>query len=381
MTNIDEPKAEIVRRRVILATAPHGHGHFSAAEALAQAIYFVDPATNVEVVNVYDWLRKPWQRVLTVSWEAASTWSPFRATYGTMYRSLGPRDSAARLLHQVFNAPAQRCATTICQEPLSHFVALHPAAVPFGVHAKARSGCALSVVATDYVLHSLHCHEAVDRYFAGPRSAFIGNLALGVRAAGRVTNLGPPLADCYWQSNCESSHLCERPRVVVSFGGRGYRGRQCLALISNVIRNSNPRTHFDVVAGRNPSLQTALAEMQRSLGPDGAKVTIHGFVRDLASLLRGATLLIGKAGGITLTEAFSFGVPVAIVDTLPGQEDFNSAMVVEAGAGIRTDSAEKVLEYLQTLSTVVGKAATRARVLALSTPTATVDMARQLLAA
>jgi processive 1,2-diacylglycerol beta-glucosyltransferase len=51
--------------------------------------------------------------------------------------------------------------------------------------------------------------------------------------------------------------------------------------------------------------------------------------------LEAADLYVGKAGGLTTSEAMARGVPVVAVRPIPGQEERNCDFLQEAGAGIR----------------------------------------------
>jgi processive 1,2-diacylglycerol beta-glucosyltransferase len=48
-----------------------------------------------------------------------------------------------------------------------------------------------------------------------------------------------------------------------------------------------------------------------------------------------ADLLIGKPGGLTTSEALARGLPMVIVNSIPGQEERNADYLLEEGAAIR----------------------------------------------
>lgn len=52
-----------------------------------------------------------------------------------------------------------------------------------------------------------------------------------------------------------------------------------------------------------------------------------------------ADLLVGKAGGLTTSEALSRGLPLALIEPIPGQEERNADHLLEAGAAIRCNNA------------------------------------------
>lgn len=51
-----------------------------------------------------------------------------------------------------------------------------------------------------------------------------------------------------------------------------------------------------------------------------------------------ADLLIGKAGGLTTSEALARELPMALVEPIPGQEARNADHLLEAGAAIRCNN-------------------------------------------
>jgi len=51
-----------------------------------------------------------------------------------------------------------------------------------------------------------------------------------------------------------------------------------------------------------------------------------------------ADLLVGKAGGLTTSEALARALPMALIEPIPGQEERNADHLLEAGAAIRCNN-------------------------------------------
>ena len=49
-------------------------------------------------------------------------------------------------------------------------------------------------------------------------------------------------------------------------------------------------------------------------------------------------LLVGKAGGLTTSEALARNLPMALIEPIPGQEERNADHLLEAGAAIRCNN-------------------------------------------
>lgn len=85
-----------------------------------------------------------------------------------------------------------------------------------------------------------------------------------------------------------------------------------------------------VVSGRNQRLRRQLTRLaERAEG----RLTVHGFVDNMADWLRCADIVVGKAGPGTIAEATCCAAPLVLTSYLPGQEEGNVEFVVRSGAG------------------------------------------------
>ena len=60
-------------------------------------------------------------------------------------------------------------------------------------------------------------------------------------------------------------------------------------------------------------------------------------------------LLIGKAGGLTTSEALARSLPMVLIDPIPGQEERNADHLLEAGAAIRCNNLPAAAWKIATL--------------------------------
>jgi len=63
-----------------------------------------------------------------------------------------------------------------------------------------------------------------------------------------------------------------------------------------------------------------------------------GFTKEMDKYMAAADLLVGKAGGLTTSEALALALPMALIEPIPGQEDRNADHLLEAGAAIRCNN-------------------------------------------
>ena len=65
---------------------------------------------------------------------------------------------------------------------------------------------------------------------------------------------------------------------------------------------------------------------------------VFGYTNEIDELMTVADLILGKSGGLTVSEALSKGLPFVIVNPIPGQEERNADHLLEEGAALRCNS-------------------------------------------
>jgi 1,2-diacylglycerol 3-beta-galactosyltransferase len=62
-------------------------------------------------------------------------------------------------------------------------------------------------------------------------------------------------------------------------------------------------------------------------------VRLYNYVHNIPQMLHAADIVITKAGGLIISESLACGLPMILVDIIPGQETGNAAFVCEQNAG------------------------------------------------
>jgi 1,2-diacylglycerol 3-beta-galactosyltransferase len=66
----------------------------------------------------------------------------------------------------------------------------------------------------------------------------------------------------------------------------------------------------------------------------------------MPTLMRASDFILCKAGGLIVSEALASGLPLVLVDVIPGQEMGNAKYVIEHGAGEKASDALAALEII-----------------------------------
>lgn len=109
--------------------------------------------------------------------------------------------------------------------------------------------------------------------------------------------------------------------------------------------------------------------------------SVHNFVRKLPSMMKLADVVVAKAGGLIVNEALAVGLPLMLIDILPGQEVGNAEYVVERGAGVIVKDSSSCVETLAGWLAEEGRSLAEVSAAAkrIGRPTAALDIARRVL--
>nr|WP_280922216.1 glycosyltransferase [Ammoniphilus resinae] len=78
-------------------------------------------------------------------------------------------------------------------------------------------------------------------------------------------------------------------------------------------------------------------------------VFLHDYVSNMNEWMQAADLLIGKPGGLTVSEALACSLPLLIYKPIPGQEERNTRFLLASEAAWQAKSPEEIIRLVQQL--------------------------------
>lgn len=110
----------------------------------------------------------------------------------------------------------------------------------------------------------------------------------------------------------------------------------------DTINHSGFPVQLAIAAGKDAALYESLKAIDWHI-----PAHVFDYVSDMPTLMHASDAIICKAGGLIVTESLACGLPILLVDVLPGQETGNAEVIIQGGAG---DLALNPLKALMTLS-------------------------------
>jgi 1,2-diacylglycerol 3-beta-galactosyltransferase len=333
-------------KRILILTADAGFGHRSAANAIAAALQLAgNGELVVEVANPMDDRRVPtFIRKSQSDYDKIVQKAPelyrfgFQASDAAVPSSLMEGALSLILLEAVRDLIRRFQPDTIVS---TYPLYLAPLSLVFSL---SKTRIPLLTVVTDLgLVHRLWFNDVTDLCMVPAPLGLQQAMDAGLPSERvRITGIPvhPELAREPGARNLLRQELGWQPErtTVLAVGSR--RVKQLREVLRGV-NHSGLSIQLVLVAGGDDDLYRRLLNNEWHL-----PVTIYNYVENMPAMLRASDCVISKAGGLIVTETMAVGLPMILIDVLPGQETGNAEFVLAGEAGEMGKSALEVLEIL-----------------------------------
>ncbi len=329
--------------RIAVLHATAGSGHKRAAQALAGAVAAIEPQAVVREVDTLVYASRWYRGTYAASYNAMAAHAPL--LWGALYHSWAAAPvnrSTAPMRLALDRLNLRRLVRVVEREHPDAVVCTHFLPVEALAPRRGRGlDAPLYCVITDFAAHPFWAFPHVDCYFVASQAVADEMAGHGVPRA-RIEVSGIPVDPRFGQTIGRAAARArfgfdpERPLVLVMGGGGGVGPLSGLA---------ERLVHLDlgmrvmVVCGTNARLRDQLDHL-----PSGrtGRIRTLGFTNEVDVLLEAADVVVGKAGGLTCSEALIKRVPLVVFKPTPGQEVRNARFLANAGAAVHAESIDEV---------------------------------------
>ncbi len=330
---------------IMVLSAAAGAGHIRAAEALVNA--FNAKGIEVHHIEVLKYTNPVFRKAYSDLYKELCNKNP--DILGWIYKTLDRpwKYQKRRLAMDLLNvSPFIKLLThekpnlALC----THFL---PAEILVYLQKKNILNIPIGVVITDYDAHAMWLYRNVDWYFVACEETKVYLTTLGIPAE-IVHITGIPVDPSFGVEKSKSDIRLslgldvDTTTILVSAGGFGVGS---VELMVRTLQNIQHPIQIVVICGKNPQLEQKLKELRHNRHP----VKIVGFTTEMDKWMAASDLLVGKAGGLTSSEALASGLILVIVNPVPGQEERNSDHFLENGVAIRCNNPPALAYKIDTL--------------------------------
>ncbi len=325
--------------RILIFYGSYGGGHLSASRSIRDYIQSNYPDSEIMMVDCIEYINKLFNKVTTkayVDFSKNARWIWKQLYYGSESGGL------ARISNSINRIMAIKLDKLIQEFCPTLIISTHPFSSQMCaiLKQKGKVNCTLATVMTDYAPHNqwLVAHEFVDYYFVAHEGMKEQLIERGVEP-NKIYATGIPLSNRFLLNYdkpkiLQEYNLSPDKKTILFFCGGEYGfGKDKTFNRLKAIIDTFPNLQVIAIAGRNEKMKErfdALVEETNSRNT----VKILSYTNQVPELMSVSDLVITKPGGLTTTESLASGLPLIIIDPLPGQEEENADFIEKSGAGI-----------------------------------------------
>jgi len=347
--------------KILIFTASYGGGHNSVAKALSEYLQSHYPRITVEVV---DFMKRfvAGDKIMRMLYKQSTKRLP--AAYGLFFK-VTDKLFTKPLGKKILTPPLDKVREFLKESKPDVVVSVYPTAGIVASILARELGFRTATIITDFGAHSQWISPKTGMYFVPTDNLKEFLVSKGIKP-GRIKVTGIPIRAAF---SGVTKPAKRHPFTVLLMSGEygiGKIRKLCRQLIKLPIQ-------LIMVCGNNKRLYRKVSELKKK--SRAGNLTIYGFTDQVHKLMASSDLLIGKAGGITVSEAMAMGLPIIIYRPIPGQEIFNLDYLVNQGAALyardRSDAVAKVrflsknpvrLKEMKAKSRKIGKPAATAKI-------------------
>ena len=334
-------------KKILIFYASYGGGHLSASKSIKEFIDSNYSDVETEMIDCVKYVNKALDKVTTAAYREMAKKAPW-AWERVYYQS------QSGLLSKVSTDSNKIMAIKMAKL----FREFNPDIVisthPFGsqmtsyLKKKNKTNCKLATIMTDFAPHEqwLIGKEYVDYFFVSNESMkdFIER---DKNLIGKVFVTGIPISNRFLKDYNKQEifnlfGLNSNKKTVLFFGGGEYGlGKEKTVAILDTLAEYN-NIQVVAIAGKNQKMKKEFEDIVTNKCKEDS-IKVLPFTDKVPELMHISNLVITKPGGLTVSESLSCGLPLVVINPIPGQEEENALFLENSGCAIwiRKDSNPK----------------------------------------
>lgn len=340
-------------KKILILYAKYGGGHYSAAKAIQKHL---DNTYNVEteLIDFMEYANKVLNSITTKAYNKMAKDTPrlWGKIYAKSQRGIlgGISTSANKLLSSKINKLLKQTNPDIV-------VSTHPFSSQMVSYLKQKGkiSCKLVTVLTDFAPHDqwLIGHKFTNDFCVSNEKMQKYLLRYGINKE-KIHVTGIPLSDKFLEAFDKSKifkefELNENNPVILFFGGGEFGlGKSTNLQILDALIHNLPTYQIIAISGKNKKMNEKFNELVKKANATN-RVKVFDYTNKVPELMSISSLVVTKPGGLTTSESLASGLPILIINPIPGQEEENAEFLENNHVGVWLKNTDNIDEFIQNL--------------------------------
>lgn len=338
-------------KKVMIFYGSYGGGHLSAARSIRE--YVENNYTDIEIqmVDCMEYISRVINKVTTTAYTEFAKKAPW--AWGHIYKK-SEKGIMAKISTDSNKLMAYKLNKLLQEFAPDYVISTHPFSSQMCAYLKKKNKIdfKLATVMTDYAPHDqwLLYPEEVNYFFVAHNGMIDALIEKGINKA-KVYATGIPLSNRFLEhynkkETLEELGLKTRKKTVLFFAGGEYGlGKNKTFEILKTFAESFHDLQIVAIAGRNKDMKEKFTELVSNTSRHES-IKILEYTNKVPELMSVSDLVVTKPGGLTTTESLASGLPLIIINPIPGQEEENAQFLEKNGVAIWLKKDDNVKEVL-----------------------------------
>lgn len=326
-------------RKVLIFYASYGGGHLSAAKSIKECISSDYPDVDVELIDCMKYINKSIEKVTTTAYKEMAKTAPW--FWGRVYdrSQKGPLAQISTSSNKIMSIKLKKLIEE--KEP-ELIISTHPFANQMCsfLRKKSKINAKVATVLTDYAPHDqwLVGNDFIDYFFVAHDGMKDALNKKGIPNE-KIFVTGIPLSNKFLihfnkPKLLKTFGLSPDKKTVLFFGGGefGLGKSRTLEILKSFVTDFND-IQIVAISGRNEKMKKKFEDIVKESNKEDS-VKIIEYSNNVPELMSISDLVVTKPGGLTTTECLASGVPIIVINPIPGQEIENANYLESKGVGL-----------------------------------------------
>ncbi len=333
--------------KVLILTVSAGQGHNQTAKAISE--YLDTQNVYSTVLDVYKYTNQFLSDSVEKGYLTSTHYAPHM--YGKIYRHAEKNEhrntptSISRLTHSIVG---QKLLKYIESYKPNVIISTHVYPAIHLTYLAPHIPNVLTIgIVTDFTVHPYWENTDLDYYVTATELLSYQCARKGIPAS-KILPYGIPIRAKFSKSvpkekAREALGIADKTTILVMMGSMGYGN-----MAKDVQKIDNIDMDFQIlcVCGNNTRAKRNIDQKEHRHA-----IYTYGFINNVDVMMDAADFMITKPGGLTLSESLAKGVPVILMNPIPGHEDRNREFLVNNGLAMSVSDTcpldEAVYQFLK----------------------------------
>ena len=347
-------------KKILIFYGSYGGGHLSAARSIKE--YIDENYSNTEtcMVDCIEYINKALNKVTTKAYSGMAKnahWVWKKVYYGAEDGTFAKlNDKAQKVLSIKLNKLIRSYKPDLIIS--THPFSSHMCAV---LKKKKKINSKIGTIITDYAPHSqwLMYPAYIDYFFVAHAGMKEDLLKRGIKEK-QIKVTGIPLSNRFLahydkEKILSDFSLSSQKRTILFFAGgeQGFGKDKIFNMLKSIIE-SFPNLQIIAISGKNEKIKQQFDELVKK-NNSHKNVKILEYTNKVPELMSVSDLVITKPGGLTTTESLASGLPIIVINPIPGQEEENAEFLEKNGVAIWIKKDDNIKDELYKILNSEGK--------------------------